>query len=199
MKAITKFLTHTLIVSSLLIALPSRAQVLEAGGGFGIPNYHTSLGLRGGNEGGVTFKHFLRTGTAVEGIISSSFSYGGIKITGLYEQQRQFPHSRKLDYFYGIGAHTAIYDGSYYGQITFADGYFDKKGDFYSVNYIQNYGTLGVDAILGIEYRFTGIPFTLGVDVKPYIDIVGFGSGHYTDWAFSLRYVIDYGPKPPGY
>jgi len=196
MKAITDYIVPALIFSSLTLTSVSNAQVMKTGGGWGIPPYITAIGLRGGNEGGISIKRFIKNETALEGMMTSSFSYGGFKLSGFYEKQKTFTGSKKLDFFYGIGAHAGIYDGNYYGQRTYADGYYDKKGEFYSANFIHNYPTLGIDGIVGLEYRFSRIPFTLGLDVKPYVDLIGWGSGHYADAAFSLRYILNAGPKP---
>jgi hypothetical protein len=165
----------------------------SSGGGEG---YKTGLGVRGGYEGGITVKHFIKETAAIEGIFTTGYRnsiYGNrsLRITGLYEIQKPLPNADGFNYFYGIGAHVgsySYYEYGYYGDN--GSGYYDKHGKWHSGgSYKKNYISVGLDAILGLEYQFTELPFTVGVDVKPYFDIFN-GRGSYFDLAFSLRYVF---------
>lgn len=129
----------------------------------GQAGYKTGIGLRGGFGGGITLKHFIKSNRALEGIVSTAWRYGGIRITGLYEIHKPFPAVEGLDWFYGMGAHLGVYDGGY--------------------------AALGIDAILGLEYQITEIPFTIGVDIKPFFDFIGI-RGNFIDAAFCVRYTI---------
>jgi len=49
---------------------------------------------------------------------------------------------------------------------------------------------IGIDGILGLEYNFKEIPFNIGIDWKPMIDLGG-SSGFYGDGgAISIRYIF---------
>ena len=59
-------------------------------------SYKSALGLRGGFESGITFKHFISGDRALEFILSAPYHYRGYRITGLYEIQKpilHFPYS----------------------------------------------------------------------------------------------------------
>ncbi|HET6990524.1 MAG TPA: hypothetical protein VFJ43_04330 [Bacteroidia bacterium] len=152
--------------------------------------YTTAVGLRGGFEGGLTFKHFLSGSGAFEGILSRGWGWGGFRITGLYEMQKGLPNAKGLDWFWGVGAHIGFYDGAYYGYYGYyGGGYYDKHGYWHPTGYQDHYTAIGIDGILGLEYQFTEVPINLGLDIKPYFDIFGRGY-HYLDAAFSIRYVV---------
>lgn len=94
-----------------------------------------------------------------------------------------------MDWFYGLGAHIGFYNEGYYGYKCDRDGYYDKDGDWHRGECKDRYTTVGIDGILGLEYQFNEIPFSIGLDIKPYFDFVGRGD-HFGDGAFSIRYNI---------
>jgi len=119
--------------------------------------------------------------------LSSDWGYGGFRFTGLYEIHKPFPDVTGLDWFYGIGAHVGSYNGHYYGYDNHNNGYWDNHGNWHPNTY--HYTTLGLDLILGLEYQFNEVPFTIGLDIKPYLDLIGRGE-HFADGAITLRYII---------
>jgi hypothetical protein len=152
--------------------------------------YKTGIGFRGGFEGGLTVKHFIQSDKAIEGILTRSWGYGGFRITGLYEIQKPIKDVPGLSIFYGFGAHVGFYNGRYYGYYGYSgSGYYDKNGKWHATGYRNNYTTLGIDGIVGVEYKIEDIPITVGLDVKPYFDIIGW-SDRFVDVAISLRYTI---------
>jgi hypothetical protein len=151
--------------------------------------YIMSLGLRGGYEGGLTFKYFFSPPKAMEILLSRGWGYGGFKLTGLYEIQKGLS-PKGLDLYYGFGAHVGSYDGAYYGYYGYyGGGYYDRHGNWHPTGYRSHYTTIGIDGILGLEYQFTEFPLNVSLDIKPFIDLYD-GAGHYLDGALSLRYVI---------
>jgi len=163
------------------------AKSTEPGGEAG---YLTGLGLRGGIEGGFTFKHFIKEQRAVEAILSRGWSYGGIRLTALYEMHNPLPGVPGMDWFLGAGAHVGYFGGAYYGYYGYTGtGYYDSNGVWHATGYRNYYLSLGIDVIAGVEYQFEDFPFTLGFDVKPQFDVFGRGR-HYGDIAFTLRYIL---------
>jgi hypothetical protein len=63
----------------------------------------------------------------------------------------------------------------YYGYSYKGEGYYADSG-----------ASIGVDGILGLEYRAREIPFTFGIDIKPYFDLIPVDPG--LDAGFSIRY-----------
>lgn len=147
--------------------------------------YNTGIGIRfGGWESGLTVKHFLPSGAALEGILSSGWHYSGTRLTGLYEIQKSISGASGLYWFYGFGGHVGLYNERYWYSGDCKDGKYEYKGMWYNCDGTR--ATVGIDGIIGLEYFFGEIPFTIGIDIKPSIDLVGWGS-RFGDSAFSLR------------
>jgi hypothetical protein len=153
------------------------AQSKNNGGG---ADYNTGIGIRFGYDGGASIKHFIKENAALEGILSAAWGYRGFRLTGLYEVHKQLPNAEGFKWYFGGGAHVGFYDGYYW------NGYHNGKNIYY---YDRLYTIVGVDGILGLEYKFEDAPFTLGLDVKPYVNLWGWGS-HFWDGGFSARYVF---------
>ena len=133
--------------------------------------YNTGIGARGGFSSGLNFKHFLSAENAVEGI--AAFHRGGLLITGLYEYHATAFDVPGLQWYYGGGAHIGIY-GSDHPRGWFPDN--------------ETHMTLGVDGIVGLDYKIEEIPISISMDVMPRLNIFGhtrlfYGAG------FSVRYV----------
>ncbi|WP_240675986.1 hypothetical protein [Botryobacter ruber] len=138
--------------------------------------YSTGIGIRGGVASGLTIKHFIKSDAAIEGIISSRFKYRGTVITVLYEKHAQAFNTSGLLWYYGLGGHIGFHDGRYY---------YDKHHKYYYDDHVWG---VGVDGILGLEYFIKDIPFTIGADIKPYINLNG--GGGYWDSALHVRFVF---------
>lgn len=155
-----KKLTFVLLIA-LFFGLKSNAQ-----------DYNTGIGLRAGWGNGLTIKHFISSNKALEGILDSRWH--GLSLTGLYEIHKQAFDTPRLNWYYGIGAHIGFWDG---------DHYRDHDND-------SDYTVIGIDGIIGLEYNFEEIPFNLGIDWKPVINLTD-SSGFYGDGgAISIRYIF---------
>lgn len=118
--------------------------------------YKTGLGIRLGTFSGITVKHFIKPQNALEGLLS--FRWNGFVITGLYEWQKPIKEVNNLDWYIGCGAHIGFWDGSNY---------------YYHGNNNAGHTVVGIDGIIGLEYSFDGAPFSIGLDWKPAINLVG--------------------------
>lgn len=137
-------------------------------------NYHTGIGVRGGFGYGVTVKHFVGPSSALEGIVSNR--WGGLLVTGLYEKHANAFDVRGLNWFYGAGGHIGFWNGKYDNHPWFDDN--------------EPYTVIGLDGIIGIEYDIQEIPFSVGVDWKPAINLVGYSGFLGNSGALSVRYLI---------
>jgi hypothetical protein len=144
-------------------------------------DYHTGIGLRlGGLSSGITVKHFVNSSAAVEGILS--FGYHSFLVTGLYEVHQSIPDAPGLKWYYGGGAHIGFFNyGGYYRTHRNYVYYVEYPGDHAAV--------LGIDGIVGMEYKFNKAPVNLGLDIKPFIDIYN-GVNGYFEGALSFRFVF---------
>jgi hypothetical protein len=187
MKKIYLYLAAALLSAGTINAQNNRT---APSSGEGMPGYKTSIGIRFGYEGGLTLKHFMKEKRAIEGIISAGWGGWGFRLTGLYEVHKNFPGVEGLDWYFGGGAHIGSYNNAYYGYYGYYNGgYYDNKGHWHSGGYRSRYMTVGIDGIIGLEYQFEDAPFSISLDFKPYVDIIGY-SGRFGDGALSLRYTI---------
>ncbi len=148
--------------------------------------YSTGLGVRLGGIGqGLSVKHFINSTGAIEGIVS--FGRGSFLITGLYEKHMPIANAEGLTWFYGGGAHIGFYNHDF-GYAYYH--YYNHKGYVYVVNDESNANvSFGGDFILGLEYKFQKAPFTIGLDIKPFVDIIP-GVYGYWDGALTARYTF---------
>ena len=139
-------------------------------------SYKLSAGVRIAPDFGVTGKYFLNETSAIECIIGSTAKYQGFGIIGLYEIHAQAFKQEGLNWFYGGGAHLNFYNNRLYVKSN------DRTN-------IDNPIGAGIEALIGIEYYIQEIPFTIGVDVKPYLDLTP-APQVYVGGGFTIRYVI---------
>ncbi len=126
--------------------------------------YSTAIGLRGGETSGLTIKHFVGSSTAIEGILGLWNS--GFHATVLLEKHVNAFGIESLNWYYGGGGHFAIDNGNKYY------GYGRRRGDFYTNG---SFG-LGVDGIIGLEFKIPQVPIALSLDLKPYIEVISNGN-----------------------
>lgn len=138
--------------------------------------YKAGFGLRGGPGYGLTVKTFVNTQNALEFIVSPRWK--GFIVTGLYEKHAPLFDSKRFTYFGGGGLHLGYWD--YKDRFDANNPWFDER-DTHLIS--------GVDLVLGLEYTFTAIPFSLAVDWKPTLNLIGDSSIWYDDVAFSLRII----------
>ncbi len=143
-------------------------------------DYRNAIGIRlGGLTSGLNYKHKLSSGNAWEGI--ATFGYRSVLLTGLYEVHRPIESSNGLFWYYGGGGHLGMFSdrGSYWI-------YKERGNRIYVAEKGASIIVPGVDFILGMEYKFTNVPISIGIDLKPFIDIKDVPYA-YMDGAFNFR------------
>jgi len=132
------------------------------------PSYRTAIGLRGGDLGGFTIKHFKSSDRAIEAIIGMGFRDPRLfSLTVLAERHTQAFDISGMRWYYGGGGHLALV-GSRSGYIRrpwFKERYYYESGAF----------GLGIDGVVGLEYKIPPIPFAISLDIKPYIEVFSAG------------------------
>ncbi len=140
--------------------------------------YHTAIGLRIGGTSGLNVKHLYGSGSALEGIIGiwdDAFS-----ITGLYEKYTN-AGAPGLNWYYGGGFHVAVENNYYH----------DHKHYYYRDRYTGGGVGLGIDGIVGIEYKINPIPFAVSFDLKPFIEMnTGGGAFFSLDPGLGLKFAF---------
>lgn len=144
-------------------------------------DYWHSVGVRGGLSSGITYKRFVDEENAFEGILSFN---RGFKATLLKEihQPKYHQYSENFYLFHGFGGHFGFLN----------EDYNSKEIDIFNAKLRKSTNTpiIGLDAMIGFEYRFETVPFVFGIEYKPYFDIFGkrMLDLHMADFAFALRY-----------
>lgn len=133
--------------------------------------YRTALGFKF-YPGAITFKHFLKDNRAVEGL--AYFWDYGTRITGLYEIHGDINGAPGLKWYVGPGAHIGFWNTKYKNQ-------YGNSGAY-----------LGVDGVLGLDYKVNKAPINLSFDWQPSFSFgdggrYGFESG----WGgFAVRFTF---------
>jgi hypothetical protein len=136
--------------------------------------YVTALGVKVWDGGGITLKHFVSPNRAIEGI--GYFWSRGVRITGLYEYHFDIADAPGLKWYVGPGAHVGFYNNTYYNK-NYNNG--DGSGSY-----------IGIDGVLGLDYKFEGAPINLSLDWQPSFEF-GTNRGFINSWGgLGIRYTF---------
>lgn len=124
-------------------------------------DYNWGIGLRGGGiASGISVKGFIGGASALEGIVSF---VNGVNIYGLYE--RHVPVIGKgFNFYYGGGANIGSWEKHGYSEFT-----------------------MGVDGVVGLEYKISNVPLTIGADYKPNVNFIGHTGFGWYDFGITAR------------
>ncbi len=147
-------------------------------------DYIKAIGLRGGYSGGIDYKYFINDDYAYEGILT--MRWGGIKLTALkaYHQPFMWNYSDKIFTYWGYGAHVGHYNKFSYSYFMSPSSRPIRRNLYYTV--------IGLDGVLGIEYRVLKYPIVFSVEYIPYFDLFGpnYFNFHFGDGFISIRYTF---------
>ena len=163
------------IVTMILLIITAKnlnAQVVE-----------NHIGVRGGIHSGIYFQNLLTAGNAERSfyaMLSANTNSVRLTIMRLSYEMTLSEFSDNLFVVWGYGAHAGfnVSDHTYF------------LGRKYQFEYERFRPVAGIDALAGIEYRFIGIPMTIGLNVKPFVEIMvpGFVSIKPGDIGLSFAY-----------
>jgi hypothetical protein len=148
---IKKLLMKTL--SALLLAMLTvsfaSAQLNEG------PDYKTAIGVKV-YPGAITVKHFIANNRAVEGL--GYISSDGFRLTGLYELHNDIVSVTGLKWYAGAGGHVGVWSDTWRTK-------YPTRNDGMAI---------GIDGVLGLDYKLSGIPLNLSFDWQPSFNIIGY-------------------------
>lgn len=123
-------------------------------------NYTRDAGLRLGDVFTITYRQQMDDDQAMEGFVS--VGRGGMTFTVLKEYfVPTLSHlSENLYFQYGFGAHVGFRNMDHYRVLNRT-----YELDDWTVSPL-----LGLDGMIGIEYRFPDLPVLISLDVKPYFE-----------------------------
>ena len=137
--------------------------------------YRTAVGLRAGETSGIAFSHNLGQASGFE-LIAGIWS-DWLSLTGLYERKVPAFNVDGMRWYYGAGGHGAVATGTY-----FREGRSYYRGDDFA---------LGVDGVVGLEYKIPPIPFVVSFDAKPFMEIYRSGNLFFAiDPAISIKFTF---------
>jgi len=150
--------------------------------------YKNSAGLRLGKTDGVTYKRFLADNGAVEFMLGFGGYEKGMQIYTTYQWHYQIPakFTDNLYLYYGVGGHVG------YIRPNSNRDYYVNDSTVVSEEEKQTYYTIGVDGVIGLEYRIFTVPMTVSMEVKPYFEYYGlrYTQFRFWDFGFTVKYIF---------
>lgn len=133
--------------------------------------YSTSLGVKL-YPGAITAKHFIANNKAVEGL--GYFNADGFRFTGLYELHYPISSIEGLKWYVGGGGHLGIWS------------------DTWKTSHpTRNAGlAIGVDGVLGLDYKIKAAPLNLSLDWQPSFNLIGYSYFEGGWGGLSIRYAF---------
>ncbi|MBE0674594.1 MAG: hypothetical protein IH591_08035 [Bacteroidales bacterium] len=126
--------------------------------------YNRQAGLRSGTSGGIFIQYSDASGTAENGFFGMlSFRKNGLQVTGLriFYETSLSEVSPDLYFTWGYGGHAGF-------MIT---DHLSFLGEEYYLRGERFCPLIGIDGWAGLEYRFQTIPLSLGLNLKPWLEI----------------------------
>jgi len=151
-----------LLAASILFTTVCHAQKTQTTLATGGPEYQTALGAKISGGAAVSYKQFVANTKAIEA--QSMFFTRGIRLVGLYEFH--FYNIQGVDglaWYVGPGIHA---------------GFYRKSAD------------LGIDGVIGIDYKIKDIPINLSLDWQPSYSIFGNAGLLPQFGGLAIRYVL---------
>ena len=150
------FCSYKIISMKIRIAIFILASMLFLLKDASAQDYKTALGVRLSSSAAnvnnsISIKHFLNQKTAIEGL----FSFGDPLAFGVLLEKHKSLQTAGLQWFYGAG-----------GYLSFIKTYNPNK--------LRNEtnANFGAQGVIGLDYKFTGIPLNLSLDWKPELNLV---------------------------
>ena len=151
-------------------------------------DYKNAAGIRFGKTDGVNYKRFINEVGAVEFMLGFGGYDGGLQVYTTYQWHQQIPaqFTDNLFVYYGVGGHVGYirpYESKqYYANDTTV---VTEEGD------VTSYA-IGLDGVLGMEYRIYTIPMTVSIELKPYLEYydLRYAQFKFWDFGFTVKYIF---------
>ncbi|MGK2862478.1 MAG: hypothetical protein ACSLE0_11120 [Chitinophagaceae bacterium] len=136
--------------------------------------YKTALGVKVWDGGGISLKHFFNSKDAGEFI--GYFWKNGFRLTGLYEIHNPISGAPGLRWYIGPGLHVGTYNNHHF---------------HHNENHAHDsHASIGVDGVLGLDYKFHRAPINLSLDWQPSFEFAD-GHGFSGSWGgLGIRYTF---------
>jgi hypothetical protein len=143
--------------------------------------YNNAVGIRAGLSPGFEYRYYTNDLNSYKVLLSARDD--GLQLHALREFHRYdlFNFSEQLIFFYGAGVHSGYekWDKVHYG---YNNRWYTKKTEM----------IVGADGLAGLEYIFYEVPISVGVEVKPYLELFGHDDfdAQLFDFAFTVKYLF---------
>jgi hypothetical protein len=117
--------------------------------------YQTALGIKF-YPAGISLKSFIQENKALEGL--GYFYTDGVRFTGLYEIHKDISGAPGLKWYVGPGAHLGFWSNSW-------KRHYPKRDAGIAI---------GVDGVIGLDYKFKDAPVNISLDWQPSFTFVGY-------------------------
>ena len=136
-------------------------------GTFGQDKKH-AIAARLGLSSGISYQLMVDEFRGYKGFVS--FRDGGVQFTALIESYRPLylNFTDKMYFYSGMGAHigfTRWQSGNWLWS--------DQFRYYSQANYFSIAPVIGLDAIIGMEFRLDRAPLTFSLDAKPFFELFG--------------------------
>lgn len=133
--------------------------------------YNTAVGVKF-YPGAISLKSFIEDNKALEGL--AYISNDGFRVTGLYEVHGNINGANGLKWYAGGGAHIGFWNDKWKNSYPTRDGGV----------------AIGIDGVLGLDYKFTGAPINLSLDWQPSFNFVGYNYFEGGWGGLAIRYTL---------
>ena len=145
-----------------------------------------AVGIRAGLSSGFEYRVFSGDLTSYKVLLSTR--HQGLQLTGLKEFHvpGAFDFFPELSFVYGFGAHVGF--ESWYRYTT----YYDLNYPAYTSRERRSGPIAGLDGLAAVEYTIPQIPLNVGIEVKPYFNLMGknFFQVQPFDFALTIKYTF---------
>lgn len=149
----------------LCVSVSAFAQMEDA------TSYQSAIGVKVSSGVAASFKKFVTPKNALE--VQSTFFKQGVRLVGLYEfHSYAFAGAPGLAWYIGPGAHVG----------------------FWKKNYRDKYNStadIGIDGVLGLDYRIKNAPINLSLDWQPSFSLLGNAGLSPQFGGIAIRYILD--------
>lgn len=143
--------------------------------------YENALGIRAGQTRGIEYRLYTDDANSYKFLLGSRDDGVQFHAFKEFHKYELFSFTDQLALVYGLGIHVGYEkwtEGYNYGGIH----YYHEETAFLT----------GMDGLVGLEYYFYEIPISLGLELKPYFDLLGRDTFSFEPWdfAFTIKYLF---------
>jgi hypothetical protein len=143
--------------------------------------FSKAVGIRCGYSSGFEYRFYNDIANSYKILLSTRDR--GLQLTILKEFHRYdvFDFSGQLEFIYGIGVHAG-YEHWNERHYTINQTWYDPRVSLLA----------GLDGLAAVEYTFNKLPFSAGMEVKPFFDVGGRNTLHIGlfDFALTCKYLF---------